>query len=440
MSSPEQLSRRALLGGLAAGLCLPVVAGAAPPSGGPQALGGLLDEAPHAVRLRNANLVLPDGRVHRGGLVVEDGRITAVGPHCEEGEDLGGDWLFPGVFDAGCSVGMVGIDQDSASRDDRDSGALTADARAIDGYNPLSDVIPVTRRGGVTGVLALPQGGGLVAGQAAAMQTAGRSLVEAQLKAPAALLIRLGQGGAGGSRVSALRELRAALEKAPAPPTVPPPPSRRAPFPGGPPGPPPPPEDRLLGAARARQIKVLIAAERADDIERALGLCAEWGLDAALIGGAEAHLLAKALADAAMPVILSPVLAQPDGWQRLHARYDNAARLHAAGVQLAFASGAAHFSRNLRVDVGVLTAHGLPAPAARHALCAGGPEVLGLPGLGRLEPGAVATFVRASGDPLQPRSAVKAVWYGGRRASMSSVQTRLFDEYRELSPLRAPTR
>ncbi|MFM2244788.1 MAG: hypothetical protein RL071_862, partial [Pseudomonadota bacterium] len=113
---------------------------------------------------------------------------------------------------------------------------------------------------------------------------------------------------------------------------------------------------------------------------------------------------------------------------------------HAAGVQLAFASGGAHFSRNLRVDVGVLTAHGLPAHAARHALCAGGPELLGLPGLGRLEPGAVATFARASGDPLQPRSAVTATWYGGRRASMSSVQTRLFDEYRALSPLRVPTR
>ena len=39
---------------------------------------------------------------------------------------------WQGAFDAGCTVGMVEVDQEGSSRDDRDSGPITADARAID--------------------------------------------------------------------------------------------------------------------------------------------------------------------------------------------------------------------------------------------------------------------------------------------------------------------
>lgn len=418
MRSAEPWSRRQALTGLAAALALPRAA-----RGSPEA-------APGPLRWRNATLVLPSGATVRGGLSVAEGRILAVGPEVDEGEDLGGDWIFPGVFDAASSLGMVEVDQEPSSRDDRDEGALRADAQAIDGYNPRSKVIPVARGGGLTGALILPRSGGLISGQAAAVQTFGLTLAASTLRSPAALILRLGQGGEGGSRVSALRELRAALEAAPAPPTAPlghPRPFRPAP---------PPPADpaaRALAAARRRELPVLIHADRSDDIERAIGIFDEWGLDGAILGGAEAWSMARPLSEAGVPVVLSPVLAQPDSYSRLGARYDNARRLHEAGVRLAFGSGGAHFARTLRVNAGVLTAHGLPWAAAMDALCAGGPELYGLPGLGRLAPGAQATFVRCTGDPLQPRTAIRGLWFAGEPAPLGSHQSELLQRYQTLS-------
>ena len=424
MASADAWSRRQALLGLAATLAAPAAAFASVPRG------GLTDPEALDFSLRNATLVLPGGAQVKGGLRVVGGRIAAVGPEIDDGLDLEGDWLFPGAFDAGCTVGMVEVDQEGSSRDDRDSGPITADARAIDGYNPHSEVIPVTRLGGVTGALVVPHGGGLISGQAAAVQTAGDTLAECTLRAPAALLIRLGQGGDAGSRVGAMRQLREALEASPAPPTRER--GHQRPFQntvneGN------NVTERTLAAARRRELPVLVHAERADDIERALTLIDAYGLDAALWGGAEAWMHARTISEAGVPVVLSPVLAQPDHYGRLGARYDNAKLLHEAGVSLAFASGAAHFSRNLRVNVGVLTAHGLPWAAAIDGLCAGGPTILGLADVGRLAPGAHATFVRCSGDPLQPRTSVRGLWYKGRVASLRSRQTELKARYERLS-------
>ncbi len=423
MRSAEPWSRRRALAGLAATFALPRLASAAPRSGWAAA-------APADLSLRNAILVLPNGAQLRGGLSVVGGRIQALGPEVDQGEDMGGDWIFPGIFDAAGTLGMVEVDQESGSRDDRDVGALTPDARAIDGYNPHSEVIPVTRMGGITGALVVPRTSGLISGQAAAVRTVGDTLAESTLRSPAALLIRLGPGGDAGSRVGALRELRAALEASPAPPTAQK--GHQRPFATSADEPAEAGAD-ALAAARRRELPVLIHAERSDDIERALGLLDEWGLDGAIWGGAEAWMLRHSIAEAGVRVVLSPVLAQPDGYGRLGARYDNAKQLHEAGVALAFGSGGAHFSRNLRVNVGVLTAHGLPWAAAMEGLCAGGPELYGLPGLGRLAPGAEATFVRCSGDPLQPRTAIRGVWFGGRPASLRSHQTELLERYQTLS-------
>jgi imidazolonepropionase-like amidohydrolase len=126
-------------------------------------------------------------------------------------------------------------------------------------------------------------------------------------------------------------------------------------------------------------------------------------------------------------------MVQPDSFETLHARYDNAALLHEAGVKLAFRSGANHTSRNLRVDAGVTVAHGLPWEVAIRALTAGIGDVLGVPGrYGRLAVGAPATFFVSDGDPLQARSRVTQMWIDGRPVSLRNRQTELFERYRTL--------
>ena len=125
-------------------------------------------------------------------------------------------------------------------------------------------------------------------------------------------------------------------------------------------------------------------------------------------------------------------MVQPDSFAHPHARYDNAAILHKAGVPLAFGSRSNHSARGLRTEAGVLVAHGLPWEAAIEALTVGAANAYSIPRLGRMEPGGRASFFRCTGDPLQPRSQVKAVWIGGRACSMKTRQSELYERFKDL--------
>jgi imidazolonepropionase-like amidohydrolase len=190
--------------------------------------------------------------------------------------------------------------------------------------------------------------------------------------------------------------------------------------------------DEVMTDVRGKKLPVLAHAQRVDDILFALELADEYQLDLILLGAAEGHLVAGDLADAGVPVFLGPTTVQPSSFEHLHARYDNAAQLFAAGVKLGLRTGSAHRVRNLPTEAGIAVAHGLPFEAAIRALTANPAEVLGLSGLGRLELGSEATFFQASGDPLQPRTRIHQVWISGQPMDMSSRQTRLYQEFREL--------
>ncbi len=425
MRARKSWSRRTVL---ALGAGLPSIAW----SDGLGALAGWDDEPGAAFSLRNATVVTDGGRVLRqSGVRVERGRIVAVGTDVVDGEDLQGDWLVPGFVDAASHLATLEIDQETETHDDHDGLAEAPAARAWDGYNPLSETVAVARLGGITHSVVCPKFSGLVPGQAGLVQTAGRTLAETVLQAPLALCIgggRQGVGGADGAetRVAVARRLRAWADALPTPKEAP---ARRK---KGLPEPDETDTAAVLRAVAERRLKVLVRVDRADDIERAVAWLDETGLDGVLLGCAEGWVVADVLANAAVPVVLGPLMVQPDSFQHPHARYDNAAQLYAAGVPLAFGSLSNHFSRGLRVDAGVLVAHGLPWEAAVHALTAGAGEAYGVPGLGRLAPGAPASFFRASGDPLQPRTRVHQVWVGGRRCSMTSRQTRLYEQFRTL--------
>jgi imidazolonepropionase-like amidohydrolase len=433
MPSPE-LSRRHLLGaGLAA------VAAAALPGGAQAAspLGGWEPAVAGPQVFSNATLVRHTGVKVQGGIVVEGGDIVAMGPEVKGGLDLGGAWLCPGFTDAGCTVGLYEIDQEEATHDDDEgSSAFTPDARAWEGYNPLSAVVPIARSQGVAAVLVHPSMNRLLVGQAGLLRTVGRTVDEALLRAPVGMALNFGRAGISGqgdspkSRMGVAMELRkrmAAIELPPA--------KGERPRKGEEvkPDKEVSPADQALRDWKRGKIGSLLRAERADDILMAIDFARSHKLRAALVGCAEGHLVAREIAESGYGVLLGGLMVQPDSFETLHARYDNAALLHEAGVKLAFRSGANHTSRNLRVDAGVTVAHGLPWEVAIRALTAGIGDVLGVPGrYGRLAVGAPATFFVSDGDPLQARSRVTQMWIDGRPVSLRNRQTELFERYRTL--------
>jgi len=400
-------------------------------------MGGFVDPRPAGFTLSNATVLDHQGRLLEGvGLRVEGRKVVELGPGVTGGTDLGGDWLVPGFTDACSHLGLYEIGAESGTRDDSDKPAITPDARAWDGYNPLAAPVAVTRVAGITHSILCPSLNRLVSGQAALIRTAGLTLEDSVLRKRIAVCVSMGRTGLQGdgapdSRIGVGRMLRQWIEDAPEPRPI-----KGRDARGGAGGSDDDadlsPADRVTRGLRERRMKVMVAVERADDIERALDWLDSSGLDGILVGCSEGWMVADLLADAALPVVLGPLMVQPDSFNHPHARYDNAAILHAAGVPLAFGSRTNHAARGLRTDAGVLVAHGLPWEAAIRALTVGAAEALSIPGLGRMGVGGRASFFRASGDPLQPRTRIKDVWIGGRRTSMRNRQSELYERFRTL--------
>jgi imidazolonepropionase-like amidohydrolase len=118
----------------------------------------------------------------------------------------------------------------------------------------------------------------------------------------------------------------------------------------------------------------------------------------------------------------------------LAATMDNAARLQAAGVTVAYETDdGAHRARETRYNAGNAVAHGTPYAAALAAITINPARIFGVADrTGSLEAGKDADLVIWSGDPFEPLSQAEAVFIKGEAQPMTSRQIELRDRYRDL--------
>lgn len=392
-------------------------------------VGGTVHTMGAAGTLENATVVIADGRVQT---VAEQVSI----PTSWRVIDVSGRVVTPGLFDSFTGLGLVEIGAVAGSRDGRaDNDRVSAALDVTDALNPASTLLPVNRVEGLTRALVVPgaAGGAVIAGQAAVIHLgpglAGDDLV---VRAPAAVHAVLGEGGAaraGGSRAAALLLLREALQD-----------TRdhaehgdaytrgeRRPY----------ALSRLdleaLAPVVRGEVPLLVSADRASDLLAAVALADDFGLRLVLAGAAEGWRVADRLAAAGVPVLVDPLQNLPASFEMLAASLENAARLHAAGVEVALMSGSSHNARNLRQAAGNAVAHGLPWDAALAAMTTAPAKIWGIgDSSGRLELGMVADVVVWDGDPLEVTTFPEHVFIAGEEMPKDSRQLRLRDRYREL--------
>src|SRR3546814_17762057 len=82
--------------------------------------------------------------------------------------------------------------------------------------------------------------------------------------------------------------------------------------------------------------RVMVGVDRASDIRQLLRWSKRHGVRIAISGGAEAWKLAPQLAAAGVPVFVDPLANLPSDFDHIGASLETAARLHAAGVDVAF--------------------------------------------------------------------------------------------------------
>jgi imidazolonepropionase-like amidohydrolase len=179
------------------------------------------------------------------------------------------------------------------------------------------------------------------------------------------------------------------------------------------------------------KLPLMINVHRASDILGALRLAREQRVRLVLTGAAEAWRVAPAIAAARVPVLVDVDRTLPESFQTLAGRFDNAARLHRAGVVVGFSANGA--SRDLRLQrqlAGIAVAWGLPREAALRGLTSVPATIFALQDRGILRPGALANVVVWSGDPLELSTRVRHLVVGGQQVPLVSRQTHLWDRYR----------
>ncbi|MET0397477.1 MAG: amidohydrolase family protein [Longimicrobiaceae bacterium] len=379
--------------------------------------------------------------IEGGTVLIRDGRIAAVGrdvavPAGARRVDARGKRVTPGLFESNTRIGLTEVGAVPGTNDytlaDQDEDRIMAAFDVADGLNPASIVIPVTRIAGVTTAVAAPGGSGLVNGKGVVIDLAGDDAADMLVRDPVAMYATLGEGvetAGGGARGGTTMRLRELLEDTRAYAR------QRSDFERG--------ETREFAASRLDlqamipviqgRLPLVVEAHRASDLRTALRLADEYGLKLILLGASEGWMVADEIARARVPVIVKVLQNLPSSFERLGSRYDNAALLRRAGVQVAITTGDTHNARNIRQEAGNAVAYGLPWDEALRAVTLYPAQIWGVADThGSLAPGKVADVVVWDGDPLELMTSVEHVFIGGREVPLTSRQTELRDRYRRL--------
>ena len=387
--------------------------------------------------IRNATVhtATDRGTLQHADVLVRDGRIAAVGSALPAGGaavvEANGRPLTPALFGGITGIGIEEVSGEQPTVDATQTlGAGAQPEMTVRpefdvtlAFNPASVLIPVARIEGIGFTLlhaGSAPGGSIIGGQGGTVRLDG----SLDPIGPKVLFVSLGAGASpltGNSRaaqwmlldqlVAEARGRIAADSK----------------------------HSLLTPAGRAALAKfidgdgrVMVEVDRAADIVQLLRWSRRHGVRIAIAGGAEAWKVAPALADANVPVFVDPLANLPGNFDTIGATMENAARLHAAGVEVGFTQSgdASHNARKIRQLAGNAVANGLPWAEGLAALTRVPAETLGVADqVGSIAIGRRADLVLWSGDPLEVSTVAEQVWLDGEAQPMRSRQTELRDRY-----------
>ena len=386
--------------------------------------------------------------VPNGVLIVEDGKITSLGPNGSVPEGMpvlraDGLHVYPGLIDAGTSVGLIEIGKVRETSDLSEIGQFQADLRAGIAINPDSELIPVARAGGITTTLCLPAGGdnmtshgrvhgAIISGQASLAQLAGWTMPEMVLEMEAGLQLIWPRGG---NRKQAIEDLKQHFKEARLYEKTK---SLKADTKGDVAKDPRHSETLIDPRYEALQPylrgekPIYVEADTRQEIVEALNFAEQEKLKIVLCSATDAWKVADKIKSANVSVIVGPVMRKPvEDYDPFDAPYANAGRLYEAGVKFCFRSDTASNSRNAPFEAAMAVAYGLPELEALRAVTLTSAEILGVADrLGSLTAGKRATAIITDGSPLQQTTQIKGILINGQPFQPESRQTRFYEKYR----------
>lgn len=358
--------------------------------------------------------------------------------------DAKGLRAYPGMIDGYSFLGLQEITGVNETVDNRETGRINPQVRALEAIRYDSMHIPISRSNGITAALVAPTGG-LISGQSALIRLDGWTERQMAIQVSAAMQIEFpairgarggfGGGGARGGGAPAadaarlIAELKDLFAKARAY-------EKRKVYAAKTPSVASPDFDEtseFLQPVLKGELPVMISVHSDRDIRAAIQFVKDENLKAIFYGAEQGWKVADDIKKANIPVIISQLYASPpvwdDGYDQL---FLNPVILNKAGVKIAFASSSATEAKDLPYHAAKAAAFGLDKKEALKAVTIYPAEIFGVDKImGSLEKGKAANIVLADGDILEQRTNIKKVYIDGRETDLSNRYTELLEKFKK---------
>ncbi|MDH7492987.1 MAG: amidohydrolase family protein [Candidatus Saccharicenans sp.] len=413
---------------------------------GPAGQAATAETKPGLLAIVKARIVPVVGQeIQAGTILVENGKIKAIGSNLEIPAgariiEAPGLVAYPGMIDSYSSLGLVEISGIAATVDNRETGRINPQVKAIEALKCDSMHIPIARANGIVAAVVSPSGG-LIAGQSTLVKLDGWTNREMVIKESLALVVELpglrgrrGFMGLGGQQAAvstdkALVELKELFHRA-----------RMY-------------EKRREEAARnlllprpefdetshcllpvvKGELPVIFAVHADKDIIQTIKFVQEEKIRAIFYQVEQGFKVAEEIKKAGIPCIIGSLYDQPPLWEDGYdSLFLNPVLLNKAGVKIAFSSSSSSAAKDLPYQAAKAAAFGLDRMEALKAVTIYPAEIFGADKImGSLEPGKLANIVLADGDLLELGTKIEKVFIEGREVDLSNRYTELLEKFRK---------
>ena len=371
---------------------------------------------------KNATIYTMEQEPFVGDFKIDKGVFTEVGKNltANEGEDvqdLNGLYVFPGLVESHCHLGM----EETAIRFEGDdvneiTDPITPNMRGIDGCNPMDETIESALKGGVTTVAAGPGSANVLGGTFFAYKTKGNCIDEMTIENPIAMKAAFGenpkrcyQGKKIDTRMQISALLRETLEKTKE--------YMKKKEDGKDVA-----YDQKLEAmipVVKRELPLKCHAHRADDILTAIRIAKEENIKITLDHVTDARSILSQIKESGFPCICGPALTHKSKFELANMSFETPNELYKAGILFSIITDSPVIPQQyLSLSAALAHKAGLPEYEAIKAITINPAKILGLDNrVGSIKVGKDADFVICTKNILDTQNEIQSVYVDGKKAA-----------------------
>ena len=371
---------------------------------------------------KNATIYTMEQEPFVGDFKIDKGVFTEVGTNltASEGEDvqdLNGLFVFPGLVESHCHLGM----EETAIRFEGDdvneiTDPITPNMRGIDGCNPMDETIHEALKGGVTTVTAGPGSANVIGGTFFAYKTKGNCIDEMTIQNPIAMKAAFGenpkrcyQGKKIDTRMQISALLRETLEKTK---------EYLAKKEDGKDV----AYDQKLEAmipVVKRELPLKCHAHRADDILTAIRIAKEENIKITLDHVTDARCILPQIKESGFPCICGPALTHKSKFELANMSFETPNELYKAGILFSIITDSPVIPQQyLSLSAALAAKAGLPEYEAIKAITINPAKILGLDNrVGSIKVGKDADFIICTKNILDTQNEIQSVYVDGKKAA-----------------------